>query len=224
LFRDNSDEWHDTVVQDLNEIIQTDPNTDLDSIGLRLSSKYDEVIKEINMKWEFLALNGEPLAGKGAAIQNIRKFLPYVRCFYLSSLRDSINEFSPRSQFWGPILRDLKISEEQRMALSAELARLNESLLKEDPRLEQVISTLDKVQEILEMGAGQKTSIQALPLRPWDLMSRSEVVMKARGSEIDIPLARHGQGMQSLAVLFLFQAYIEVLLKPTSFQTEATWR
>ncbi|MBM4275318.1 MAG: DUF2813 domain-containing protein [Deltaproteobacteria bacterium] len=219
---DNPDEWPETVVQDLNEIIQTDPNTDLDSIGLRLSSKYDEDIKEINIKWEFLALNGEPLAGKGAAIQNIRKFLPYVRCFYLSSLRDSINEFSPRSQFWGPILRDLKISEEQRLALSAELAKINETLLKEDERLEQVISTLDKVQEILELGAGQKTSIQALPLRPWDLMSRSEVVMKARGSEIDIPLARHGQGMQSLAVLFLFQAYIEVLLKPTFLsETEA---
>jgi putative ATP-dependent endonuclease of OLD family len=50
-------------------------------------------------------------------------------------------------------------------------------------------------------------------------MSRSEVVIKAHGSDIDFPLSRHGQGMQSLAVLFLFQAYIDVLLKPT-FQPE----
>ena len=46
-------------------------------------------------------------------------------------------------------------------------------------------------------------------------MSRSEVVIRAHGGEIDFPLSRHGQGLQSLAVLFLFQAYIDVLLKPT---------
>jgi putative ATP-dependent endonuclease of the OLD family len=50
-------------------------------------------------------------------------------------------------------------------------------------------------------------------------LSRSEVVIKSHGSEIDFPLSRHGQGVQSLAVLFLFQAYIDVLLKPT-FQPE----
>src|SRR5262249_712302 len=45
------------------------------------------------------------------------------------------------------------------------------------------------------------------------------VVIRAHGSEIDFPLAHHGQGVQSLAVIFLFQAYIDVLLKPT-FQPE----
>ncbi|GAH80786.1 unnamed protein product, partial [marine sediment metagenome] len=75
---------------------------------------------------------------------------------------------------------------------------------------------------IMELGAGQKTSIQALPLKPWDLMSKAEVVIKTRGGEIDFPLARHGQGVQSLAILFLFQAYIDVLLKPTfQIETEA---
>jgi len=74
----------------------------------------------------------------------------------------------------------------------------------------------------MTLGAGQGTAIQALPLKPWDLMSRSEVVIRAHGSEIDVALSRHGQGMQSLAVLFLFQAYIDVLLKPTfQLETEA---
>ena len=219
-FREDSpDEWPESLVQALTDIIQTDPVMDLDSIGLRLSSKYDETAKEIVTKWEFLTLDGQPLGGRGAIPGNLAKFLTYIRYFYLSSLRDSEDEFSPRSQFWGRILRDLKISEEQRNTLSEELAKLNEALLKGDPRLEQVIATLDKVQEIMELGAGQRTSIQALPLKPWDLMSKSEVVIKTRGGEIDFPLGRHGQGMQSLAVLFLFQSYIEVLLKPT-FQPE----
>lgn len=216
---DKPDEWPISLIQALNDIVQTDPQRDLDYIGLRLSSKYDPLLKDTATNWEFLALDGQPLGGKGASPSNITKFLSYVRLFYLSALRDSDDEFSPRSQFWGRILRDVKISDEQRQALTADLAKLNNELLKADPRLEQVSTTLDNIQKIMALGIGQKTSIQALPLKPWDLMSKAEVVLKARGGEIDFPLSRHGQGIQSLAVLFLFQAYIDVLLKPT-FQPE----
>ena len=219
-FREDApDEWPNSLIQALNDIIQTDPVMDLDSIGLRLSSKYDGTAKEIVTKWEFLALDGQPLGGKGASPGNLIKFLLYIRLFYLSALRDSDDEFSPRSQFWGRILRDLKISEELKKTLTEELTTINDALLTADPRIEQVRASLDKVQKIMVMGTGQKTSIQALPLKPWDLMSKSQVVIKARGTEIDLPLARHGQGMQSLAILFLFQSYIDVLLKP-SFQPD----
>jgi putative ATP-dependent endonuclease of OLD family len=219
-FREDSrDEWPDSLVQALADIIQTDPVMDLDSIGLRLSSKYDKIAKEIITKWEFLTFDGQPLGGKGASPGNLTKFFLYIRLFYLSALRDSDDEFSPRSQFWGRILRDLKISDEQRKAVGEELAKLNDTLLKADPRLEQVRTSLDKVQKIMALGTGQNTSIQAIPLKPWDLMSKSEVVIRAYGSEVDFPLSRYGQGMQSLAVLFLFQSYIDVLLKPM-FQPE----
>ncbi len=215
-FREDApNEWSDPLVQALSDIIQTDPVIDLDSIGLRLSSQYDTLAKEMVTKWEFLALDGQALGGKGADPRNLTRFLIYVRCFYLSSLRDSTHEFSPRSQFWGRILRDLEISDEQRKTFGDILAELNEDLLKADPRLERVRLTLDKAQKIMELRAEQKTSIQALPLKAWDLMSKAEVVIKTRGSEIGFPLARHGQGVQSLSVLFLFQAYIDVLLKPT---------
>lgn len=219
-FREDApDEWPNSLIQALNNIIQTDPVMDLDSIGLRLSSKYDGTAKEIGTKWEFLALDGQPLGGKGASPGNLTKFLLYIRLFYLSALRDSDDEFSPRSQFWGRILRDLKISEELSKSLTEELTMINDALLTADPRIEQVKASLDKIQKIMVMGTGQNTSIQALPLKPWDLMSKSQIVIKARGTEIDLPLAKHGQGMQSLAILFLFQSYINVLLKPL-FQSD----
>lgn len=216
---DRSDEWPDSLVQALSDIIQTDPVKDIDYIVLRVTSKYDELLKQITSKWEFLTIDGQPLGGKGANPSNINNFLNYVRLFYLSALRDSNSEFSARSQYWGKILRDLKIDETQKNALMEEIIKLNDSLLKADTRLEQVRTSLDKVQKIMSHSSGQVTSIQALSLKPWDLMSKSEVVVKAQGSEVDFPLARHGQGIQSLSVLFLFQAYIEVLLKPT-FKTE----
>jgi putative ATP-dependent endonuclease of OLD family len=212
---DAPDEWPESLVQDLTDVIQTDPVKDRDYIGLRLSSKYDSVAKQILTKWEFLTLSGEPVGGRGANPANLGKFLSYVRVFYLSALRNSEVEFSPRSQFWGRILRELNIDEKQRLELNSELEKINDALLKVDPRLEQVRSVLAEVQTLLGLDDKQSTSIHALPLRTWDLLAKSELVIKARGSEVDFPLSRHGQGTQSLAVLFLFQAYIDVLLKPT---------
>ncbi len=219
---DKSDEWPEDLGNSLNEIIQTDPINDLDSIGLRASSKFDPISKVINNNWEFLDLNGEPLGGKGKSQSNLPKFHSYIRLFYLSALRDSDNEFSSRSQYWGRILRDIDISEDQRKSINEDLTKLNDELLKADPRFEQVRTVLSNIQKVITLGNEQNTSIQALPLNHWDLMSKSEVVIKARGSELNFPISRHGQGIQSLSVLFLFQSFIEVFLKPSFYpETEA---
>ena len=213
----DSGEWPDPIVQALTEIVQTDPILDLNSIGLRLSSRYDLSAQQFVSSREFLNLQGEPLAGKAASPAIVTRFLEYIRLFYLSALRDSDAEFSPKSQFWGRILRDLKIDDAKQKELADELSKLNKSLLGADPRLEQVRVSLEKIQGVI--AASGTVSIQPLSMQPWDLMAKSQVVIRARGSEVDLPLYRHGQGIQSLAVLFLFQAYVDVLLKPT-FQKE----
>ena len=210
---DTPDEWPDTLIQDLNEIVQTDGVQDLDSIGFRISSRFDQTLKDFSFKWEFLALDGQPLVGKGIYPYNLIKFLSYIRLFYLSSLRDSTDEFSPHSQYWGKILRDLKISDKQKAQLDEDIEKLNEGLLSADPRLEHLRESLGKVQVIMALGNGKNTTIRALPLKPWELMSKSEVVIKANGSNIEFPLSRYGQGTQSLSVLFLFQTYVDLLLK-----------
>lgn len=216
---DNSDEWPEALSQALQDIIQTEPVKDIDSIGIRLSSKADAISKTITSKVEFLSIDGQALKGKAADRWNISRFLSYIRLFALSALRDANNEFSVRSQYWGKFLKDLQISDEQRKTLGEDLLKINQDLLRADPRLEQFRSSFAKAQKIMASGDGSNTSIQALPLKPWDLMSKSEVVIKPKGSDIDIPLLRHGQGIQSLTVLFLFYAYIEILLKP-SFEAE----
>jgi len=213
---DRSDEWPESLSQSLQDIIQTDPIKDIDSIGIRLTSKADAISKTITPRVEFLSIDGQTLKVKTS---NVTAFLSYMRIFALSALRDADEEFSVRSQYWGRFLKDLKISDEQRKTLGEDLLKINQDLLKADPRLEKFRSSFANAQKIMALGDGSNTSIQAVPLKPWDLMSKSEVVIKPKGSDIDIPLLRHGQGIQSLTVLFLFYAYIEILLKP-SFESE----
>ena len=222
---DTPDEWPDTLIQDLHEIIQTvqiAEDQGLHSIGFRLSSKYDQTLKDFNFNWEFLALHGQSTASKSVHPYILTKFLSYIRLFYLSSLRDSNDEFSPRSKYWGKILRDLKINDEQKAQLVKDLEILNKSLLGADPRIEHLRESLGKVQEVMALGSGENTTIHALPLNHWELMSKAEIAIKADGSNIEFPLSSYGQGTQSLSVLFLFHSYIDLLLKPTfKEETEA---
>ena len=187
-FRESeSGEWAEPIIQALAEIIQTDPIRDLNSIGLRLSSRYDNTAQHFVFAREFLNLQGEPLAGKASSPGMVTRFLDYIRLFYLSALRDSDTEFSPKSQFWGRILRDLKVDEEKRNELAEELSKLNESLLAADPRLEQVTKSLETIRGVV--AAGGTASIQPLPMQPWDLMAKSQVVIRARGTDVDFPIS-----------------------------------
>jgi putative ATP-dependent endonuclease of OLD family len=211
---DERDKWPDELRAALTDIIQPE---DLNFIKLRLSSGYDPESKEMRSDWEFLNRNGDPLLKNSPAL--LANFLRYVRLFYLSALRDADAEFSPRSQFWGAILKDLKIGEETEAELKEALQGINEKVLGADERLKKIKDSLEKIQKVMASETGGRTTIQSVPLKTWDLMSRAQVVVQGRGGEVDFPLSRHGQGIQSLSILFLFQAYIDVLLKP-SFEAE----
>ncbi|AUB54928.1 hypothetical protein BK007_02090 [Methanobacterium subterraneum] len=213
---DFDNEWPASLLADLDSIIQTDPVSGLNFIGFRVTSSFDENLNEIT-EWNFLNLDRDPI--KNIELNRFRK---YVRLFYLSSLRDSKYEFSPSSKFWGSMLKDIKISKSDKESLIEELSKLNESILDGDPRLKEIAERLNKSVEIMGSIGDEKTSIRALPLKPWDLLSKSELVIKPRDNEIDFPINLHGQGVQSLSILFLFQAYIDIFLKPTfEDETEA---
>ena len=219
LSEDRTGEWPEPLLQVLHEIVQTDPIRDINVIGLRVSSKYNDEQTQFDVVWEFLNLSGERLELRGRPSTFIGQLLRYVYLFYLSALRDPRNFFSPRSPFWGRVLRTLQIDDAKREEIYQKLDEVNDVLLKADSRLEEVRSVLERLQKVLDPEAHQATSIRALPMTIWDLISRSEVTIKGRGGEVGFPLARHGQGTQSISIFSVFQAYIEVFLKP-SFEPE----
>ena len=217
---DVSDEWPEDIVQDLSNTIQLDPIKNTRSVGLRITSKFDDFQKTLVPRRDFLNLKGEAL--QITTQTDLIKFLNYVRLFYLEALRDPEDEFSNRSQYWRPILRSLAIDEKQMMQLQEDMGKINQALLNADPKLKNVTEALGRIQDVIHMGTGQNVDLQPLPVKPWELMAKSEIIIKGSGSDVSFPLPRHGQGIQSLSILFLFQAYVDVLLKPTfKPQTEA---
>lgn len=215
LAESEPDEWPEEIAQSLSEIIQLDPIADIDSISIRCTSQYNQTSKSFESSWQFLTIKGDPLGGKALAPGLPTTFLKYIPYFYLSALRNAEEEFSPRSQFWGKILRSIDIPEAKRQELAQDLEQLNAELLGADARLNNVATTVGRISSVMHGTSGHSVSIRALPLKPWDLMSKSEIVLRSQNGGAEFPMTRYGQGTQSLSVLFLFQAFVEHLLKDT---------
>ena len=213
-------EWSDNIKQILGEIAQPTPfDEDMDEsiykIWLRVKSCYDEVQKDYIVNTEFLNYKGEPLAAKAQSYSKYNEFLSFNPVFYLQALRDIKDAFSSNSPLWGRFLKKIDIPEEKMQEIYNELLSINNELVESDPNLTRMIQSLEQIQKVTSLNNGKVVSVNALPLTKWDILSKSQVVMKGKDNEVAFPIERHGQGTQSLAIIFLFQAYFEILLKLT---------
>ncbi len=210
---DHPGEWPEAIKLVLQEIDQTHPVSGLDSIGLRLSSSVNKESGEPEVAWEFLDLQGEPLKGAGASPVWLSRFLNYLAFQHLSALRDPQHEFSIRSRTWGRILRQMNLSPEVRAKIEKAVKDLNDLIVGSDPRFDRLVGSLGKVDHVVSLHETDPVSIRAAPAEPWELLARSELAIRSRGAPVQIPLLKHGLGLQSLAVVFLLESYIDLALR-----------
>ena len=209
-----SREWPDAIVEDLGDIVQLDLATGLRSVRLRTRCVWNADTDSFEPSWEFLDAGRETLVGVGARRVNLERFWRYLPVFYLDALRDVKDEFSARSsQFWNRLLKDLNIPPELESRAMRVLDLLNRKLLKADPRLADIAKTLSGATQVAARDKEGGLDLRMVPLKTWDLLSRAEIILRNEADLPWLPLRRQGQGLQSLSVIFLFQAFVDHLLR-----------
>lgn len=207
------EEWPETIGQDLEQIVQLNPNTGVRSIALRVTCAWSEDSAAFEPSWEFLNAARDPLPGQSARRINLERFWRYLPVFYLSALRQVDDEFSPRSQFWGRLLKALEIPAGLESRIMKVLDVLNRRLLNADPRLQEIAKTLSGATRISARDKQGGLDLRMVPLKTWDLLSKAEIILRNESDWPWLPLQRQGQGVQSLSVIFLFQAFVDHLLR-----------
>ncbi|MDE0291390.1 MAG: DUF2813 domain-containing protein [Candidatus Dadabacteria bacterium] len=204
------DEWPDEISQILSEAEQVD-DQDLRSVRLRVKSSFDVATNDFVAQYDFLDLSGNPLVGAKSPryLIGLQQLAP---AFYLESLRDAAQEFRAKSRFWGPFVRALDFGEEEKAELEAALSELNEKVLEKHSAFETVKDRLEKTAEFLPLGETEPVSIEAVPSKVFDVLSRTQVNLTSK-TGARIPIVRHGSGTQSLAVICLFDAFLHSQLK-----------
>lgn len=207
-----TDRWPQDLRDDLADIIQLDPLTGLGSIILRVSCGWNADIGSYEPRWEFLNAARQPLVGQSARATNLQDFFEYLPVFYLDALRDADDEFTSRSQFWGRLLRSVTIPPQLEKRFQRVFDLVNQRFVAADPRLGVIASALSDISAVASADQPGNADLRMMPLRPWDLLERAEVIYRNDAARPWLPLARHGQGVQSLSVVFLFKAFVEQLL------------
>ena len=202
----------DLAVEDLDEIVQYNLNTNWQFIHLQTDYKWNSETDIFELSTHFLNAKGEPLLG--AKKWNLNRFQQYLPVFYLGALRTVSDEFSPRSsQFWRQMLKRVSIPQETEVRILEVLKGLNAQILKSDTYLERVTNTLRGVTEIaIRNQGGGDVGLQTLPTSISDILNKVQIILRNESTTPWLPIHNQGEGMQSLLVVFLFQVFIECLL------------
>lgn len=212
LQEDEPGEWPEDLANELEDITQTDPFTGRSSILMRVSCSWDSGEESYVPRWEFLNVERKPLAGRGARAVNLQEFFQFLPVFYLEALRDASSEFTAKSQFWGRLLKTIQIPDLLEKRSQRVFDLLNAKLLNADPRLSDLSNGLSSISKVAATDVPGEADLRILPLNTWDLLSKAEVIYRTETAKPWLPLPRHGQGVQSLSVMFLFKAFVELLL------------
>ena len=204
------DEWPDEVSQQLADAEQVGSNG-IRSVTLRVTSSFDPVSNNFTTDHDFLDLSGNPLikAKNPRLLINLQQLVP---AFYLASLRDAAQEFRTKSPFWGPFVRALELDDQARVELETALHDLNQKILEQHKAFGHIREQLKKTAELLPLDDTDPVSIEAVPSKVFDILSRTQVKLTSK-TGAQIPIIRHGSGTQSLAVICLFDAFLKSRLQ-----------
>jgi putative ATP-dependent endonuclease of OLD family len=200
-------QWSGDLVGRLNrqKILQVDAEG-RSHVVLHVSCKYDAVAKDYDQDWDFRNLKGQALTGvSDMALGVLQREVAY---FYLAALREAARHFDAKGPFWRPFLKDSQLPAAKKEEIERKLKELNDLVVSSHTSFEQARDRLQKVQNVVPMASGDVVAIEAVPGRMFDMLSKAQIHLgTATGAKV--PVGRHGEGTQSLAVLMLFSAFLD---------------
>ena len=199
-------DWDEDMVAALDDIITLLPDG-RNLLTVQVTCAWDEEKEALDAAWQFLDSSGEPLPQRRRAI-NLTGFFSYMPLFWLGALRDATGEFTPRSRHWGRLLRSVHIPEELEAEVLRILTDLDARIVAADPRLSEIADMIGQATRVAIGEGPGGARLATLPLGIEEMLQRTNIVLRNEDERPWFPLGHHGQGLQSLAVIFLFQAAV----------------
>ena len=207
-------EWGEDMLADLEDVANLLPDS-RNMIALELTCKWDPENESIDPRWKFLSTDYSPQSERSRSI-NLSRFFDYVSLHWLPALRDASDEFSPRSAYWGRLLKSAQVPRETEASALEALAEIDSRIVAADPRLAKIADTIGQATRVA-IGQGPGAArLNTLPLSIEEMLRRTGVVLRNEEIRPWLPLGHHGQGLQSLAVIFMFQAVAKLQIEDDS--------
>jgi putative ATP-dependent endonuclease of OLD family len=198
--------WDADMVAALEDIMAVLPDG-RNMLSVQVTCAWSEEKEVFDPAWQFLDAAGQPLPERRRAI-NLTGFFSYMPLFWLGALRDAADEFTPRTGHWGRLLRSVRIPEELEADVLRILGELDARIVAADPRLSEIADLIGQATHVAIGEGPGAVRLNTLPLGIEEMLQRTGIVLRNETLRPWLPLGHHGQGLQSLAVIFLFQAAV----------------
>ena len=196
--------WDADMVAALEDIMALMPDG-RNVVTLGVTCAWSEEKEAFDPAWQFLDAAGDPMPERRRAT-NLTGFFSYVPLFWLGALRDAADEFTPRSGHWGRLLRGVRIPDELEADALRILSELDARIVAADPRLTTIAELIGQATRVAVGEGPGAARLATLPLGIEEMLQRTGIALRNAEMRPWLPLGHHGQGLQSLAVIFLFQA------------------
>jgi putative ATP-dependent endonuclease of the OLD family len=202
-----AEDWDSARSRRLKDILHVDATAGLSRVALRVTCAYNPREREFDQNWDFLNAEGQALPGKTeAALGTLQREVAF---YLLDAIRDAGRNFDAKGPFWRPFLKEGQLSAEKKAEIETKLKEVNELVVTSHGTFDHACARLKKVQDVVPMQAGDVVSIEAVPGRMFDMLTKAQVHLGTT-TGAKVPVGRHGEGTQSLAVLMLFAAFLDL--------------
>lgn len=201
-------EWGDQLLARLNRSKIAQVSADGSAcVILKVTARFDAAAQDFVQDWEFQNLAGQALTGiSDSALTALQNDVPY---YYLAALRDAARHFDAKGTFWRPFLKESQLTAKKRKEIETKLNEVNHLIISSHASFAQVVTKLKELKDVVTLAGGEDVvSVDAVPGRMFDMLSRAQVNVNA-DTGAKVPIGRHGEGTQSLAVLTLFNAFLQ---------------
>lgn len=200
------DEWPEDIDQAFSKAVQLLPDN-RKQLTFKVVSQFDKALNDYKVEWAFLDNSGAelPTAKQQKLVNDLQSLAPV---FLLAAVRDAANHFHAKSPFWSPFTKNSQIDDKTRAELEEQIGALNQSILDNHTPFEDAKKCIAKTGGLLPLANSNIVSVEAIPARINDMLARTQVKVACK-TGAKLPIIQHGAGTQSLAILFLFEAFLQ---------------
>lgn len=221
-FRESKDNrFSDKVMYIFDKAIQYDedrcPEDPIKYIRMCYEFKYDKGRDRYDDERYFVDLDNKKLPKDSVVKGDHLSFYPF---FYLTTLRDINEQIKNKSSFWGKIKTSIDYRDKEN-DIKKLVEQINNLLLKDNTTVKDLLSKLKELEKNVNISS-ESLYLQAFSKRSWELLDELNIYLKTTNSNLALPIAKHGMGTQNIAILLIFNAYLDILLPKIVENEEAT--
>lgn len=209
--------FSEQFIQDFTGKIDTDDKGHL--IIVHVKAQYDSATQQVKPIYYTVNTAGVETPLNNRDRVRLRSYVPFYR---VDAFRDSGEELRQRRSFWGRLLEAIPVDAELAARVAASLASVNSDLVTNTPRLQEIKDRFMGLKDVIGLAnVSDCVQIHPIPPEPQELLRNLDVLLQTRGSSKQFRLSQHGEGMRSLAVLTIFQIFVQTLVREENENEEA---